>query len=227
MSRGSRVAVASTTRERSSKHVTPRRPGRSGLPTGIEAVLVALADRREFDTDEAYREAVEHIGGLLASLPVRLEVTRSGQVELLSTVISRGQDIIERKIQTAFDEVLEDSAFDAAREHLRKARGLLNAAEPDYANATKEAVCVVESLAVTLTDERDLNKAIAKSVRAGIVPAPLGEMIKKLYAYRGDEPGVAHADATVPNVDADDATFAVNLAAVIGLYLRHKLASEP
>jgi hypothetical protein len=164
---------------------------------------------------------------VLARLPVRFEVNRRGQVELLSTVTSRGQEIIERDIHTAFDQVLDDRTLDAAREHLRKARQLLGAADPDYANAAKEAVCMVESLAVTLTGERDLNRAISKSVRAGIVPAPLGEMIKKLYAYRGDEPGVAHADATVPDVDADDATFAVNLAAVIGLYLRHKLAPEP
>ena len=55
--------------------------------------------------------------------------------------------------------------------------------------------------------------------------ATLGEMVKKLYAYRGDEPGVSHGAAEVPDVDSQDAQFVVNLAAVVGLYLREKLSS--
>lgn len=49
--------------------------------------------------------------------------------------------------------------------------------------------------------------------------------MKKLYAYRGDEPGVSHGASEVPDVDARDAQFVVNLAAVVGLYLRRKLGS--
>lgn len=201
--------------------------GRSGLPAGIEQVLIAIVDRREFEDDERHQRAVEHVRGVLARLPISLEVNGRGEVELRSTHTSRGQEIVEREIHTVFGQALDHQALEAARVHMRKARRLRSAAEPDYANATKEAVCAIESIAVTLTGERDLIRAIAKSVRAGIVPAPLGEMIKKLYAYRGDEPGVAHANATVPNVDAEDAAFAVNMAAVVGLYLRDKLAPEP
>jgi len=42
------------------------------------------------------------------------------------------------------------------------------------------------------------------------------ELIEKLYAYRGDEPGVAHGDEEVPNVDQHDAQFVLNAAAAIG-----------
>jgi hypothetical protein len=55
------------------------------------------------------------------------------------------------------------------------------------------------------------------------VPAPLAAMVTKLYAYRGDESGVAHGDEDLPDVDRDDAQFVVNLAAVIGVYLTAKL----
>ena len=78
----------------------------------------------------------------------------------------------------------------------------------------------MESLARTLTGERDLFKAVSRAVRSEHVPAPLGELIKKLYAYRGDEPGVAHGDEETPDVDQQDAQFVLNLAAAIGIYLR-------
>lgn len=43
-----------------------------------------------------------------------------------------------------------------------------------------------------MTGERDLPSAIKKATQADLIPRPLDELIFKLYAYRGNEPGVSH-----------------------------------
>jgi hypothetical protein len=57
-------------------------------------------------------------------------------------------------------------------------------------NAAKEAVSSAESYLKTLTQENDFKRALRKAVQAGI-PQPLAALIEKLYAWRGDEPGIA------------------------------------
>ena len=74
-----------------------------------------------------------------------------------------------------------------------------------------------------MTGERDLPSAIRKATNAGLIPRPLDEPIIKLYAYRGNEPGVSHGQAAVPEVAREDAEFVFNLAGAIGSYLRQKL----
>jgi hypothetical protein len=198
-------------------------PGPSGLPTALERVFEALLDLREFPDWETQERAITDLSRALGSLRVEFIVSRGGQVEVRGRGHTPGQTIIEEEITTVFGEALQDSRLTAAREHYRKAKGLLSAREPDHANAAKEAVCAIESLLKALTGETDFNRAIEKAIRAGDVPRPLGEMFKKFYAYRGDEPGVAHASSDVPDVDHADAQFAVNVAATMGVYLRSKL----
>jgi hypothetical protein len=201
-------------------------PGPSGLPVGLERVFEALLDLREFSDRETQARAIADLMRALSSLPVEFVVDRGGQVEVRGQGHTPAQAIIEEEITTVFGEALQDSRLAAAREHYRKAKGLLNGRDPDYANAAKEAVCAIESLIKALTGETDFNRAIEKAVRAGDVPRPLGEMFKKFYAYRGDEPGVAHASSDVPDVDRADAQFAVNIAATMGVYLRSKLTES-
>lgn len=196
-------------------------PGRSGLPQAIEKVVVALVDRRQFKSHAAQDEVLEQLSKMLEvhQGELRLDVRR--RVDLISSTSSPGQEILNDEIHTIFEKLVRDPDLDAAREHYRKARRFLNASDPDFANAAKEGVCAVESLLGALTGERDFNKAVGKAVAGSGIPRPLGELIKKLYAYRGDAPGVAHAG--LPEADQEDAQFVVNLAAAIGLYLRGKL----
>lgn len=200
--------------------------GGSGLPRGIEKIVLALADRRQFESQDAQDDVLAELESILEPYEVELTIDVRRNVQLTSRATSPGQIVVDKEIHTVFEQQLRDSDLEAARAHYRKARRFLRAAEPDFENAAKEAVCSVESLLLALTGAADFNKAIAKSTTEGLVPKPLGELIRKLYAYRGDEPGVAHAGNSVPDVDAEDAQFVVNLAATVGLYLRAKL-SEP
>lgn len=200
-------------------------PGLSGLPREIEKVVVALGDRRQFESDDEQQLMVEELARVLGYHEIELRLLPRRRVELVSKATTPGQEVIDEEIHTVFEKVLKDSALAPARAHYVKARRLLKASEPDYENAAKEGVCAIESLSKVLTGASDFNKAIERSIREGLLPRPLGEMVKKLYAYRGDEPGVSHGAGEVPDVDAQDAQFVVNLSAVVGLYLRGKLSS--
>jgi hypothetical protein len=46
----------------------------------------------------------------------------------------------------------------------------------------------------------------------------------KIYAYRGNEPGVAHASADVPDVEHLEAELVFNLSGALGAYLAQRLA---
>jgi len=74
-------------------------------------------------------------------------------------------------------------------------------------------------------EERDLKKALRRASEAGL-PKPLDGMIEKLYAWRGNEPGIAHGGDTLPSVTRADAQFALNMAAAINLYLRQRLLTD-
>jgi len=99
----------------------------------------------------------------------------------------------------------------------------LDSSPPDFANSCKESVCSIESVAIALSGENDLTKAIHKTVRAGFVPAAIGEAIIKVYAFRGNEPGVGHGKVSPPAVTREDAELLFNLAGSIGKYLSEKL----
>ena len=96
----------------------------------------------------------------------------------------------------------------------------------DYENACKEAICAIESIVLTLTGGSDLVKELRRLAREDHIPKPIAEMVIKLYAYRGDEPGIAHAGPETPDVGKEEAQLLFNLAGSIGAYLRAKLLSE-
>jgi hypothetical protein len=107
--------------------------------------------------------------------------------------------------------------------HYQKAHRLLRSG--DFANSAKESVCSVEAYLYTITGESEIKKALREATKAGL-PKPLDGVIEKLYAWRGNEPGVAHAGKKAPAVERADAQFALNLAAVVNLYLRTRLLSD-
>lgn len=199
--------------------------GPSGLSVDTEKVVAALLDRREFEGDDDYVAAVAEVRDALGGLPVKL-VTAAHGVEIQSAWRARGQSILENRIHTVFGQVVASDDLRAARTHYAKARRFLEGPVPDYENACKESVCSIEALATAMTGERDLPRAVKKAASAGRIPKPLDEMVVKLYAYRGNEPGVGHGQADAPAVRRAEAELLFNLAGSIGSYLRAALTDD-
>ena len=55
-----------------------------------------------------------------------------------------------------------------------------------------------------------------------IIPKLLDETIRKVYAYRGDQPGVAHGLVGTSKVTVDEAEFVLAMSAAIIIYLVKK-----
>lgn len=200
-------------------------PGPSGLPQAIEEVVKALLDPREFKDTARHVDAVDDVAELLRPAGALAEF-RDPDVVLRSTRRSRSQEVLEEQIHTVFGKTVDDEAFSAARTHYRKAKRYVEAPGVDYENACKEAICSIESIALTLTGGSDLVKELRRLAREDHIPKPIAEMVIKLYAYRGDEPGIAHAGPETPDVGKEEAQLLFNLAGSIGAYLRAKLSSE-
>jgi hypothetical protein len=197
--------------------------GESRLPVAIESVLREMLNVGEFE-DEAKRDtALAVVKAALDSYRVAIETDFDGEVQIVSTASSKHQSLIDAELHTAFGSVLNESDLQTARVHYGNARRMVR--EGDYPNAAKEAVCSVEACLSTLTGEKDLKKALRLATKAGL-PKPLDGVIEKLYAWRGNEPGVAHGSDELPDVERADAEFALNMAAAINLYLRERLLRE-
>jgi hypothetical protein len=194
--------------------------GTSELPRAVEQVLVALLDPREFSSDERHSQAVEMVKETLRGIPVTVHVAADGTSQIVSTRRTREQSLLNEQIHTVYGETVNDAELRAAREHYAKAKRYIYGSEPDYPNAAKEAVCSIESLAVVLTGAADLPKALRKAASAGYIPSPISEMVIKLYAYRGDEPGVSHGQAETPDVTRHEAELILNVAGAVGNYLK-------
>jgi hypothetical protein len=193
--------------------------GSSGLTRDMEQVIESLLDLREFPSEDRRDEALLKLNQILAGVPVEARVAGDGSVSIVSTTQPRSQRVLDEQIHTTFGEVIMDSSLAAPRTHYAKAQRFLNAADPDYENAAKEAVSALESLVKTLTGESDYTRAIKKATDAGLIPRPIDEIAVKLYAYRGNEPGVAHGSADAPGVTADEARLVYNLAGALGAFL--------
>jgi hypothetical protein len=111
--------------------------------------------------------------------------------------------------------------FEAAQHHLKKAWEQFNKRpEPDNENCVKDAVAAVESaIKVASGIENGKLKEILRSF--GLHPS-LSEGIEKLYGYRGDEDGVAHGGARVPDVTMAESELVLTTCAGIVTYIvRH------
>lgn len=197
--------------------------GSSGLPSEIEAIVKALLDPREFKDREKHRDAVDDLAEVLRPAGAVAEFNHP-YVLLRSTRTSKGQKVLEEQIHTVFGQALDDEAFSAARTHYRKARRYVQGPGVDYENSCKESMCAIESIVLTLGGGTDLVKELRKLSQEGHIPKPITEMVIKLYAYRGDEPGIAHAGPEDPDVGKEEAELLFNLAGTIGAYMRSKLS---
>ena len=200
--------------------------GASGLPVDVERIIVALLDRREFDSDEVHDIAVGFVATILQGTSASIAIETDRAIKIVSATRNRRQDGLEKQIHTSLGEILAGSALHSGRIHYAKARRFLHGAPPDYENACKEAVCCLEAVATALTGERDFPTAMKKARAAGLIPPPLAEIAVKVYAYRGNEPGVGHGQAAAPAVQSAEAELIFNLVGALAMYLTERLVVD-
>jgi len=143
---------------------------------------------------------------------------RKGKIEKV------GSGFINAKVREA-RYLLKDPEFKGADEHFEKAIKHLNVRpNPDVENCVKDAVSAIESVGrIIVNDEKALLSDIVKGmVGKGTIPKPLDQTIQKLYAYRGDQPGVAHGLVGASEVTVDEAEFVLAMSAAIIIYLVKK-----
>ena len=155
--------------------------------------------------------------------------------QLESALKADGYRIVEGEIVTRFPSVVEANVqevslllqqpeFKGADEQFKKALGHLNAGKPDYENCVKDAIAAIESVArIIIGDDTLLLDAIIRDLASQkIVPKPLDQVFQKLYAYRGNEPGVAHGLVGESKVGVEEAEFVLAISAASIIYLVEK-----
>jgi hypothetical protein len=197
--------------------------GASGLSLDLEQIMLALLDRGEFEDEATQSQAVASIEHILGNNPVKLVTAPDRSVSVQPARVGRNQRVLDQQIHTAFGSTLFESDLHAARVHYSKAKRFLDSSPPDFANSCKESVSSIEAVATALTGEADLPKALRRAVAGGLVHRPLDEVALKLYAYRGNEPGVGHGQSQPPRVGREEAELLFNLAGAIGKYLKEKV----
>ena len=143
---------------------------------------------------------------------------RNGSVEKV------GPAFIDAQVQEA-RYLLKEPEFKGADEHFEKAIKAVNVRpNPDVENCILDAVSAIESVGriIANDDKAVLGNIIRSMVREGVIPKLLGETIQKVYAYRGDEPGVAHGLVGPSEVTVDEAEFVLAMSAAIIIYLVNK-----
>ena len=132
--------------------------------------------------------------------------------------------VLESRIQET-GRLLNDPQYKSADQLWSKAVDAINRRpEPDIENCIKDAVGAVESLAhiVTGNTKGDLGALIKELASKGKIPKPLDESLTKMYAYRGNQPGVSHGSAEPLTADVADAEYVLNWAAATIIYLSKK-----
>ena len=143
---------------------------------------------------------------------------RDGKVEKI------GSGFIDAQIKEA-RYLLKEPEFKGADEHFEKALKALNTRpKPDVENCVKDAVSAIESVSrIIVNDDKAMLSDIIKGMaKDGTIPKPLDEVIQKIYAYRGDQPGVAHGLVGTSKVTIDEAEFVLAMSAAVIIYLVKK-----
>jgi len=143
---------------------------------------------------------------------------RDGKVEKV------GSGFIDAHIQEA-RYLLKEPEFKSADELFEKAIKALNARpKPDSENCIKDAVATVESVGKIIRNDKNvrIDNVIKDAIQKGVIPRLLGDPIIKLYAYRGNEPAIAHGGIEPSKVTEDEAEFVLAITAAIIIYLVKK-----
>lgn len=162
----------------------------------------------------------ERLNTLLADEQLGFEM-RDGKVEKV------GSGFLDAQIQEA-RVLLKGPEFEGADQHFEKALKASNARpDPDVENCVKDAIAALESVGrVILGDDKILlDAAIKELTRRKVIPKPLDQVLAKLNAYRGNEPGVAHGAVDLSAVTPAEADFVLATAAAAIIYLVEKRES--
>ena len=144
----------------------------------------------------------------------------------LPTIVPRFSEESGAATQQAI-EAIEQSGPAGAKTHLHDAVEAIN--EQRYADAVRESIHAVESVARTIDPEagKTLGPALKSLEKEGVLNhRALQDGFSKLYGYTNDENGIRHAllDEGAADVDLDDAVFMFGACASFAAYLvnRHK-----
>jgi len=135
-----------------------------------------------------------------------------------------GTEFTDEQLKNA-RRLLKDQKFEGADEHFEKAIKALNTRpNTDVENCIKDAVSAIESVGriIVKNDKALLSDIIKDMAKKGTIPKPLDQAIQKVYAYRGNEPGVAHGAVQASKVTVDEAEFVLAMSAAIIIYLVKK-----
>ncbi|HDR9253369.1 MULTISPECIES: AbiJ-NTD4 domain-containing protein [Burkholderia cepacia complex] len=182
----------------------------------------------EFLVDNANR-ILRSMGGqstqLIEAFNGVLERERSGYrfvAGVLSPITTREElEAVEDAVQST-----GRAALAGANEHLRTALALLGQKpEPDYRNATKEAISAIESVTKILGESsaQGLSGALADLNKKVEIHPSLRNAFVKLYGYASNEEGVRHSlgDESA-NVGFDEAKYMIVACSAFMNYLISK-----
>jgi hypothetical protein len=165
-------------------------------------------DREEFSTQ---------INSLFREEQLGFEI-REGKTEKV------GAGFIDAKVKEA-RYLLKEPEFKSADELFEKSIKALNVRpKPDVENCIKDAVASVESVGKIIRKDKNakIDNIIKDAIQKGVIPQLLGDPIIKLYAYRGNEPAIAHGGIEPSKVTVDEAEFVLAMSAAIIIYLVKK-----
>ena len=171
----------------------------------------------EYSEHQHQEEFTEQVNALFREEQLGFEL-RDGKIEKV------GAGFIDAKIKEA-RYLLKEPEFRGADKHFEKAIKALNVRpNPDVENCVKDAVAAIESVGrIIVNDEKALLDDIIKDMAKNkIIPKPLDQVFQKIYAYRGDQPGVAHGLVGLSKVTIDEAEFILALSAAAIIYLVKK-----
>jgi len=197
------------------------------MATPIEELIMSCDWWRFYDICELmykslnfspYKQSLsEKINKLFVDEQLGFEM-RNGKIEKV------GSGFIDANIKEA-RYLLKEPEFKSADELFEKAIKALNERpNPDVENCIKDAVATVESVGKIIRKDKNarIDNIIKDATQKGVIPHLLGAPIIKLYAYRGDEPAVAHGGIEPSKVTVDEAEFVLAMSAAIIIYLVKK-----
>ena len=191
---------------------------------GLEHLLTLLDDVNEFcDLSEAAGNQLDGDDNVKFANELNALFTRryfgyqmrDGQMERV------GARVQDEAIAEARG-ILRDPDLAGPDEQFQKAVGFFNQRpSPDCENCVKEAVSAVEGVAGVLlgVDSPVLSKALKRLRSEKDVHPTLVSILEKLYAYRGDAEGVAHALTGDKEVRVEEAEFVLGMSASAIVYL--------
>jgi len=162
-------------------------------------------------------EFTEQVNTLFREEQLGFEI-REGKVEKV------GSGFIDAKVKEV-RYLLKEPEFKSADELFEKAIKALNERpNPDVENCVKDAVAAVESVGKIIRNDKNarIDNIINDAIQNGVIPRLLGDPIIKLYAYRGNEPAIAHGGIEPSKVTEDEAEFVLAITAAIIIYLVKK-----